>query len=284
MHATQLSTQDAVVPILPHRFSSGVVSISSDIARRWLGSNTHNRNLRGRDVEKYARDMKAGDWHLNGEAIKFDKNGVLMDGQHRLHAIVKADVTVLCLVVRGLESAAQDTMDTGTKRSAADMLQLQGCKNTSLLAATIRNAITVERVGYTGLSTYAVTHQEVSDYLAEHPDIEEAAAVAARVGRGIDCPPAIVGYALWALMAIDPQAANAFFTDAVSRVGLEAGDPALALGHRFAEARRNRERLTHAVYLSMIFRAWNARRAGRPMTVVRVKNSKGGLVDIPTPL
>lgn len=79
-----------------------VIDVTPELARVWLRANTRNRNTRERAVTEYARDMVAGHWNLNGEAIKFAYDGSLLDGQHRLRAVIEADATVQMLVVVGL--------------------------------------------------------------------------------------------------------------------------------------------------------------------------------------
>lgn len=61
------------------------------------------------------------------------------------------------------------------------------------------------------------------------------------------------------------------------------GDPAVALARRFNVARREREVLPKAALLSMTYRAWNVRRDGRPMSIVKVNSPSGGLIPIPVP-
>lgn len=55
-------------------------------ARDMLTRNTHNRPPREGDVLKWAAEMEAGLWRMNGEPIKFGESGRLIDGQHRLMA------------------------------------------------------------------------------------------------------------------------------------------------------------------------------------------------------
>jgi hypothetical protein len=55
----------------------------------------------------------------------------LLDGQHRLHAVVESGVTVLMMVTRGWPTTTgkrvlmMDTVDVGAGRSLADLLKLQ---------------------------------------------------------------------------------------------------------------------------------------------------------------
>ena len=71
-----------------------IMKVSPEMATKWLEKNIVNRRIRDYKVNAYARDMKNGDWRLNGEAIVFNKSGQLVDGQHRLNAIAKSGVTV----------------------------------------------------------------------------------------------------------------------------------------------------------------------------------------------
>src|SRR3990172_8052075 len=82
-----------------------LIDVTPNPPREWLRTNTHNRKLRDRAVADYARDMTAGHWTLNGEAIKFATDGTVLDGQHRLRAVIDSDVTVQMLVVVGLDPA-----------------------------------------------------------------------------------------------------------------------------------------------------------------------------------
>lgn len=100
------------------------VEITPDIARQWLEKNIVNRRLDNFRVRQYAIDMKNGAWELNGESIKFDKDGKLVDGQHRLNGIIKANVPIVSLVVFDLSNVA--LLDRGRSRSEADSLVIGG--------------------------------------------------------------------------------------------------------------------------------------------------------------
>ncbi len=103
--------------------------------QRALGKNT---------VNAYAVDMKAGNWSLTGQGISFDVHGNLLDGQHRLAAVVKAGVTVKMLVLWDLPSKTDNNLDTinlfdiGKKRSVGQQLKLSGYINYFDVASAAR--------------------------------------------------------------------------------------------------------------------------------------------------
>ena len=76
-----------------------IVTLTPALAAEWLNSNTCNRPLSTLRASRYARDMKAGDWRFNGETISFTADGRLVDGQHRLTAVVESGVTIQQVVV-----------------------------------------------------------------------------------------------------------------------------------------------------------------------------------------
>jgi len=102
-------------------------------------NNNGNRKLRPRVVSQYARDMVAGKWQLNGDSVRFDRSGNLIDGQHRLMACVQADVPLETFVFKGVSSSALINIDTGAKRNLQNVLHYEGySKNLTQLAASIR--------------------------------------------------------------------------------------------------------------------------------------------------
>lgn len=86
---------------------------------------------------QYARQMREGLWHFNAETIKFDVNGNLLDGQHRLMAIVKSGCAISCLVVRNLPSEVFSTIDRGTIRSYGDVFSIKKIPQPAFATATI---------------------------------------------------------------------------------------------------------------------------------------------------
>lgn len=79
-----------------------VETITPKMAEEYLKHNKINRTLKDKRVTSYANDMKDGAWQLNGEAIRFNKSGDLIDGQHRLNAIIRANKPIQTVVMRGI--------------------------------------------------------------------------------------------------------------------------------------------------------------------------------------
>jgi len=146
----------AVTNLISHdKPRSGWVDVTPELAAAILSEGSRNRNIRRKDVIRYAADMKQGLWATTGEAIKFDQDGSLLDGQHRLSAVVDAQITVPMLFVYDIPRASQDVMDSGRRRSLADQLAMRGAGNCNRLAAAIKAAHSLEICGKPNNVTYA---------------------------------------------------------------------------------------------------------------------------------
>jgi hypothetical protein len=100
-----------------------IVGVTPEIAAAWLRQNiAHNRTLRAAEVARLAGEMKAGRWVLTPTGIVFDTNGKLIDGQHRLSAVVLSGCTVQMIVWHNVETDVLNVLDTGRGRSLVDVL------------------------------------------------------------------------------------------------------------------------------------------------------------------
>lgn len=104
------------------------------------GNEKRNRPKRLAHVAKFIGIIERGEWVLNGEPIILDKEGHLLDGQHRLSAIIETGKGVPMLVVlNGVPwKDVMKTVDAGRNRSIADVLSLSGFSNTNALAGAIK--------------------------------------------------------------------------------------------------------------------------------------------------
>lgn len=116
-----------------------IVTITPDDAYKWLERNKLNRAVRQNKVDYYALMMKRGEWREDREPIEFDNEGRLVNGQHRLFAIIESNVTIRSTIRFGVAEEDIAVIDTGLARTAGDLLRIKGgYKNTTLLAATAK--------------------------------------------------------------------------------------------------------------------------------------------------
>jgi hypothetical protein len=161
-----------------------IVDMTPAQAQEILRLNQRNRILRRHYVRQLAQAMERGEWMLNGEPIQVASDGTLLNGQHRLHAVVESKRTVRMLMVRDVARDAQRTMDSGSRRNLADVLKLHGMSNTTNLAAAVallhryRKKARMESASHS-----APTPTEALELLEREPRLIDGVQLACRVYR-----------------------------------------------------------------------------------------------------
>lgn len=103
------------------------IKIDPELAEAILRTkgNPKNRQISRATVEAYARDMRDGNWDEDAYSpIVFDKEGILMDGHHRLNAIIKAETPIMMYVVTDAEKSS--TYDLNRPRTYNNILTIDG--------------------------------------------------------------------------------------------------------------------------------------------------------------
>jgi hypothetical protein len=251
-----------------------VVLVTSALAKEWLTHNPANRNVHPNVVLKYSNDMRRGNWRLTGEPIKFDSDGTLLDGQHRLLAVINSGTSVHFLVVRGVEPEARFVMDTGSVRKAADALTIEGYSHTALLAATARLALRYKAMPASAgrLPTMPVSNSDIRDFIDQHPHLIEAVLFTRHYQTDILVPPSVLAMAHWLFAGRDRGEAEAFVRALAEHNTSGQGDPRSALLKRLAMLRvdssRGRVAVDQSVYLALMIRAWNGVRTGERLASI----------------
>lgn len=252
------------------------ITVTPGLAQEWLGRNEGNRNLKHLKIATLVRDILADRFLITGEAIKFDWNGRLIDGQNRLHAVVKASRPVTLLVVRGLDPESQKVMDTGAKRSAGDALRMAGHHNQqNVLAATIRLLIAWDKGELTTAFSKApeVTHSEVLDFYATNDDLDAAVAQATKIYKKIKATPSPLATAIYLTTLVDAEDSYRFFQELGDLDLGGKGNPKATLYTRLETLKG--EKYTAAQQLYFILRAWNAWREGKSLTGMKDRVASG---------
>jgi hypothetical protein len=270
---TAPAVRHSVTDFVTAEFTARVVTLSPGLAKEILRRNTRNRPIRPADVSKWARLMAAGKWHLNGEAFKIDVNGDVLDGQHRLLAVVKSGATIQILMVSGLAPEAQETMDSGSKRTTADTYSLRNEQNYRHLAAIARKVWLWDRGDRRFSAKENPSTPELTALLEEFPTLRRSADIAARVYnahfRAI--PPSVVGVAHHLTSRIAPDDATWFFQRLGDGAELPVKHPILTLRTRTQADKDRGLEVTDGRHLAQLHTVWNAVRAGKKsLSVIRV--------------
>ncbi|WP_424636244.1 hypothetical protein [Embleya sp. AB8] len=270
---------------LPYGMSAPrVVNVTPEMARSILARDFDNRPIDTSVVIMIAEEITRGDWQVTHQGLAFDGDlatGRLMDGQHRLRAIVKSGVTVPILVFENAPPESFSVLDTGKRRSAGDVLFLKGHKDATLLAAAVRHAHLFANIpdsSWVGASS-RLTNNQVLDILAtDEKAFKEAVAIGRLLHQSIGIIPTAgaTGYYLTVREArtVDPKP---WVHGLLTGADLSIGDPRLALIKVLAVLRRGssvRRRTDNRAQLGLYIKAWNAWALGREARALRFQEKE----------
>lgn len=247
-----------------------IVTITPDMARLWLDRNVKNRKKRRDGIEAYARDIRSGNWLVTGDSVKFDWFGNVIDGQHRLEAIVLANRAIQTVVVWGVDPKAQDRVDTGIIRQFRDQLALRNIKHSDIIAPMLRRVILWdepygERVQF---NRNRVTAAELeAAFVKRQADVEECAAFVAPLSKDSGISASLLAFIFWILRQANDTEAREFIRKMSTGADIGEKDPIMILRKRIPKHKKDsRATIAQAQILWLAMFAWNAWMEEREVT------------------
>lgn len=256
-----------------------ITTITPLLAQSWLDDNNfNNRRLDDRRVAQIANDIKKGKWIFDGTPIRFNGGGNILDGQHRLCAVVRAQKSIDALVIHGLETESKNTIDTGKSRSISDLLHFNGHVNTSTLAAAGRLALAFKEhkgdMAAWARAKSGASYQDIIEEITGNEKIMKAtqAIISLKYLKKIagGAAPAFCYYLF--MSATSQHIADAFFQYIENGNDLNAESPILLLRNTLIlrESKTWQSGHRRSVYTSALFiKAWNAWRNKSPIKFLK---------------
>jgi hypothetical protein len=256
---------------------SEITSMTPGLASVILSRNEGNRNIKETKAQHFASDMIAGRWSFNGEAVIIADNGSLNDGQHRLQAVIEANVTVPMMLVFGVTRESRMTVDQGSARGAGDYLSMDGMPYAKNAATAARFIIAFERSEGRNLGTrQKITNAEIVARVRADEDIVKAAQYAHKHLKSYHklVSHTVMASCFYILSDVHPAAALAFMDQVCLGENIKRGDPAYAVRAAFQSDRR----YERADAMEVIFHGWNKYRQHQPLKLIRVNGTFPALV------
>lgn len=246
------------------------------MAERIRGEELQNRKLTDAQVEGLVADMlRPGAWKPNGDSIRFTPGGQIIDGQGRLIALLlacrrKPETTFVTDLRFNVPPEAFSTIDTGKKRTSADILGMVHVQNGFLMSAIARlwksyhsGQMRVQR---------KVTNDEVMHIVLENRDLFlEAVKITNYTRHEVKIPGAVLGFVCALGLRTNRAKTAQFFDQLTTKLHLTETDPAYVL-HRAIRnkakmnQRRGAERIEAA---ALTIKALNAHFQEDRMEIVR---------------
>ena len=248
--------------------SPQIVMLTPEMAVQMLEHNTLNRPLSDHHVQRIARQIALDKWRFNGDTIKIADTGDVLDGQHRLWAVIESKKTVETIIVRGIAREAFATIDTLRKpRSGSDTLALSGAtRYRNVTASALSWLIRWQR---NILEDYRAPQNKI-----ENSDIEEAFAAHPGIGRAVERAMAlrrlansgIMGFLYYVLTNRDPVLAIRMMNTLENPANVSINDPFFRLRAYFtADHHKSKDPLET---IALAIKAANAASKGRKLEVL----------------
>jgi hypothetical protein len=207
--------------------------------------------------------MTEGRWLFDGAPIRFDNQDTLLDGQHRLSAVIASGKTFDFLTIRGLDPETFKVMDTGKMRGGSDTFSIEGVPNATTTAATCSFILAYKATQEgKGIKAYKVSNFRSLEFYREYPGLDEA------VRKGIKLYslshkllPAswIIGYE-FLMSEVNVNKASKFWNEVCTGIGLEEGSPTLQLRDALLNDKAKsylHAKMSKPMKQALIIKAWN---------------------------
>ena len=259
-HGSLAWLDDAIARSQDRVFSETIL-LTPMLANELLKNNEANRHVSPLVVQQYASDVRGQRWSLNGEPIIVAKNGQMNDGQHRCLAVIDANEPIEVVITFGVTRESQATVDTGKKRTVADIAGMRGVPNAALASAISRMAIAFERSNGRNLhASKEISSAENLDRAQTDAAVAEAATYATSHSRY--CKQHVggsaIGFCFYILTRIHRNDAKAYLDQVCIGEGIKRNDPAHSVRERLLNEGKQRDKK-----VAIILRGWTFYKRGR---------------------
>lgn len=239
-----------------------VVEVTPEMANDFLSKNDNNRPFSKSLAKKYARQMQNNEWFVTGQGISLAPDGSVLDGQHRLHAVLEYKHPVRMTIAYNCDKDSFTVLDTGRGRNATDVLKIAGCDtHTKIISAGLRLAIPLLANPTKWFATsQGITNRTIRDVWSHNKDLCSWCAVTANANNNRIFSKSVFFTFLYLAHSRSWQrdVLEEFTEQFVECVGLEKGSPILAYRNYIAAYRQqvnmNQQRLTA---LSSLIKCFN---------------------------
>lgn len=235
-----------------------LVDVTPQLAEEWLEKNEINRKLDTKRVRMYASAMRLGAWRVSNDDICMDPTGMLLNGQHRLHAVVQSGLTVPMFVKFNMPTETIGTMDRGKTRNYADHLRWRGEQSVALLGAALRLSLQLH-LGIADGGTRGDADHDA--FLDKHPEIRDSVRLADRIKSYIvAATPSSIAAAHWIIGSVQPgstEEVERFFKQLANPTNQPDGSPVLAVNHRLITILQQQQKYHSRDYVYLFVQGWN---------------------------
>jgi len=269
------------------KIETHIVTITPRIAKRLLEQTDSKiqRSINLNQIGFLAQEITKGDFCLNGDSIRQDVAGNIIDGQHRLKAVIKAKKAIKTIFVKGLPTENIHTIDIGGKiRSLSDVLEINHQKKykySNSIAAAVKFIYAFNKKTYFVNSVKQekayLTSTKFLEWIDNNPTITDFVEDTMRLRANGDrmIAPSMFCGLKWILDKYSKDKSDIFFQQLSDGIGVDRENPIFTLrkkilSTKFVGAGGNRIRLSSKEIVLIILRTWNAFVKGETLTYIYI--------------
>jgi len=247
------------------------IVLTPKMAEMFLARNLSNRPESKRYLDRLSRKIAAGQWVLNGEAIKLDVDGNHRDGQHRCAAVIRTGVSIPTFLFHNLPREAFETLDQGRRRSVADIFHIDGEKNCIRLQSSIGWIARRDRNMWQ--TPPRLDYPEARDILHDNPALRQYMTDAITTRLDTLMPPGLSSALRYMTALVSDLESAQFWSNVGTGTNLQVGEAALLLRNTLlANKLSHRDKMQYWMIAALCIKAWNARgKENTPMRYLRFR-------------
>ena len=216
------------------------MTITPEMAKKWLETSKGNRGLSKNSIEQIRHDILAGRWDEDSwDCITFDASGSLINGHHRLHAIVSAGKAVSAFVMFGKQDIRGDATRRRSLKDYYTMTNARGETNHKYICIVDAAVRIIMAFKYT-LGTFtnyihvtaSLSDQERDAFIIEHEEELSLAVELVRpsMNRQHFLIPAHVA-AVWILLKMNEEVEGirSFYEQVIDKINVQKDSGSYAL-------------------------------------------------------
>lgn len=234
--------------------------VTPELASKYLSSNQGNRKISERQVNFYYKQMVSGEWGTTGDTIKLSSEGRLLDGQHRLHALIRYDNPIEMFVAEGVDPELFPMIDTGKPRTASDVLSSNGVGRPTSIASTAKHIMIYHQdmIGNAKHKDAAPSHKRILEFVNAHPELDGVVEYASEINKKFKFIPLYMLATLyWLISRKNYAKAHEFMSQYGSGVGLSEDSPVRLLRERLMKDSLQRKKLSARDKAALFIMSWN---------------------------
>ena len=248
-----------------------VIKLNPSFANFLLHRNFGNRDISNSELKNAVDAIKLKNWKLNGQPIIISKTMRLLDGQHRLIAIIQSNTTIEILVVWNIEDDTFDTIDSGKKRSNADVLVCSGIPSRIArpLAVCTKHELSYRKNGLisgTHFFSRSIKSTHIYDEVMKNDKLREAVEfiLTFKVGM-LPMQAGGLAFLIYRFSCFHQEMSRKWMTDFIQGSDLAQNDARLWVRNRIISDKTFNRNQDIVIKMSYIIKAWHSQCYGREL-------------------